>query len=156
MTFRKTLCVGLMGWDCWVASAATQRRQTALLEAPLVPSHTSHRATEGARNLFLFRPALIDKADHRMRFGHAVAPCVLGDHDPRNDHNAMSVVRHQETARIDDRCAIRRADFREEIPLPRYLTHGGTIAGRPKKRTVLGSSPRRGRYGLSGDVRSTV
>ena len=68
-----------------ITSTAAQRRQTAFLEAPLVPSRTPRRATECPRDLFLLRPSLIDQTDHRMRFGHAVAQCVLGNDNAR-DH----------------------------------------------------------------------
>jgi hypothetical protein len=121
-----------------------------------VPSRTPHRTAECACDFFLLCPSLINQTDHCMRLGHAVAQCVLGDHDPRNDHNAMPALRPHKAARIDKRSALRRANFRKEIPLPRCLTHGGTIAGPPKKRTVLGPHPRYGRRGLSGKLQATV
>ena len=102
-----------------VSVDAVQRGQSTLLEAPLISSYASLRATECARDFLLIGPSLINEADHRMGFGHTVAQSVLGNHDPRHDYDTMSLLRSDETAGTDERRAGRCGHFRKQFPLLR-------------------------------------
>jgi hypothetical protein len=47
----------------------------------LVAAQAACRAGEGAGDVILVGPALLDQADHRMRLGHVVVDRELGEHD---------------------------------------------------------------------------
>jgi hypothetical protein len=82
---------------------------------------------ERARHVVLIGPALLHQADHRVRFGQAIADLILGEHDPRDDHEAMAVLRADQTAVVDESGLLVAARFREQVSLVRLSRHGGRV-----------------------------
>src|SRR6266487_427737 len=94
---------------------APQRRQSALLEPPLMTSHGAHRTIEHPGRSDLIGPALFHQAHHRQRFGHAIGHCILGQDHARNDHHSVAVLRSDQAAFIDDARAVGVAGLRKQV-----------------------------------------
>jgi hypothetical protein len=59
--------------------------------------------------------------------GHAIVARVLGEHDTRVEHDAMSVLRPDQAAVVDDDGAVIPARFREEVSLVLFSRHSGRV-----------------------------
>ena len=126
----------------WIAPAATERRQPAVLEAPLMASQRARRAAERACHVVLVGPALLDQAHHRVRLGHAVAQRVLREHHARDDHDAVLVARAHQAAIVDHRLRRRVAPLPQRAcPVDRSPPCAGTVPRRRKKADRFGSAP---------------
>lgn len=135
-----------------IATDTAQPGQAALVEAPLMPSDRTRRATEGARHLVLVGPALLDQADHRVGLGDPVAGDEVRQRDP-SGHNDPQLALDTHHAAVVDNERVRGTGLGPKQPgLRPGVDHGpynvpiAPRRARPrlrKKRTGLGPHPTR-------------
>ena len=69
-----------------------QRRQSSILEASLVSSHSACGTAKSSRHIGLIRQALVHKVHHGIELGHVIAQGVLCQHDPGGNHHSMAIL----------------------------------------------------------------
>jgi hypothetical protein len=80
--------------------------QAALGEATLVAAERAGGTAEGAGDIVLVGPSLVDQADHGVGFGHAVGHRILSDHDSGDHHHALALLGSIQAAIVDNTGAI--------------------------------------------------
>ncbi|MEK7995408.1 MAG: hypothetical protein AAB403_16530 [Planctomycetota bacterium] len=106
-----------------------QRWESAILEPPLEAPHRPHGIAKCPRYFILIGPSLIDKADHCVGLGHAIAHRVLPQYDARSDHQPARITGPHQTSITDDTCILRHCRRSKEYALGFGGSHSRKYSG---------------------------
>ncbi len=90
-----------------VTVALSQCGPAAVLNAWLLPAHGARGITEGSGHLVLIGPPLFDQTHHGVRLGQAVAHCILGQEDARDEDDPVAILGSEQASIINDLPACR-------------------------------------------------
>src|SRR6266508_389827 len=96
---------------------------------------------EGASDVLLSGPALLDEMNHRVRLGHLIGQGILCQDNPGYQHHTMFILRPDQTALVDDVSAFGVLKMWKEVVSFGSAHNERRLSQRSKKRTGLGSHP---------------
>src|SRR6266540_5873037 len=105
---------------------------------------------EGASDVLLSGPALLDEMNHRVRLGHRIGQGILCQDNPGYQHHTMFILRPDQTALVDDASAFGVVEIGKEVVSFGSAHNGRRLDPRSKKRTGLGSHPAQSRSAKKG------